>query len=237
MVELLVSGSEDQDQSKSVGETWTEPAGAVFPWLFKSEFERMYHVNAEKFEPFSTHYIVLTGVVTSTGVDLCGANFIFAQLAGWTCPAAITARTTWANNEPPALTRLRGFNSGFLTTSASDAPGTPSSPQEMVRWLHEESGLTWDQLARTLGVSRRSVHAWSGGQRVSGRNLERLSHVYSTINAIPAFSAEDRRHTLFSPRFDMQPNLFDQLVIQARKAVPPRDENALLRRLGIAPAN
>jgi transcriptional regulator with XRE-family HTH domain len=238
MAELLISGPEDQHESKSARDAWTEPAGGLSRRPFMSEVERVYSAYAQQLEPFSTHYVVLTGVLTGTGIDYCGANFIFTQLAGWTCPAAMTVTASKrANNEPAALTRLRGLHSGFLELSADDGPVTPSSPQEMVRWLYEESGLTWDQLARTLGVSRRSVHAWSGGQRVSGRNLERLSNVYSTIYAIAASSAEDRRHTLFSPRSDLQPNLFDQLVIQARKAVPPRDENALLRRLGIAPAN
>jgi hypothetical protein len=247
MTELLVSDPENQDESTSVREAWTQSvtAGAYVSW---PELERVYHVdplqlqhmyrvNLLNLEPISAQYVVLTNGVMGTGVDYSGARFILAQLAGWTCPAAITAGARrWPDDEPEALRQLRLLHSGF-PRSVVGASAAPSSPQEMIRWLHEESGLTWDQLARTLGVSRRSVHAWAGGQRVSGRNLERLSHVYSTVNAIAASSPEDRRHQLFSPRSDMQPNLFDQLVIQARKAVPPRDENALLRRLGIAPAN
>lgn len=254
MTEVLVSEPENQDNSTSVKEAWTQPVtGAAYVlwpelapvyrpqqpehvyYVNQLQLQHVYDLNPMQLEPISAHYVVLTNGVTATGVDYSGAKFILAQLAGWTCPAAITAAARgWAHDESEALRRLRLLHGGFLE-AVHDAPAAPSSPQEMVRWLHEESGLTWDQLARTLGVSRRSVHAWAGGQRVSGRNLERLSYVYSTINAIDASSAEDRRHTLFSPRSDMQPNLFDQLVIQARKAVPPRDENALLRRLGIAP--
>jgi len=247
MPELLISDPENQDESTSVREAWTQSGeawtqsviapsitGAHVLW---SELERVYHVNPPDWDPISAHYVVLFSGVSGTGVDDSGAKFILTQLAGWTCPAAMTAGARRrADDEPEALKRLRLLHSGFLWPAVG-ASAEPSSPQEMVRWLHEESGLTWDQLGRTLGVSRRSVHAWAAGQRVSGRNLERLSYVYSTINAIAASSAEDRRHTLFSPRSDMQPNLFDQLVIQARKAVPPRDENALLGRLGIAPAN
>ncbi|WP_082958897.1 helix-turn-helix transcriptional regulator [Mycobacterium sp. E3198] len=245
MTDLLVSDPDNRDESTSVAEAWTQsfPARAYVSrpvlehaYRVDPQLQHVYHVNPSELETISPHYVVLVNGVMGTGVDLSGAQFVLCNLAGWTCPAAITAAVPgWADDEPEALRQLRRFH-GFWGP-ALDAPAVPSSPQEMVRWLHEESGLTWDQLARTLGVSRRSVHAWANGQRVSGRNLERLSHVYSTIKEIDASSAEDRRHALFSPRHDMQPNLFDQLVIQARKAVPPRDENALLRRLGIAPAN
>ena len=47
-------------------------------------------------------------------------------------------------------------------------------------------------------------------------------------------SAADRRYALFSPRDNNQPNLFDQLVMHARKAELPQDEQGLARRLGIA---
>ena len=261
--QLVISGPENRDESTLAGEAWTQSVVAPIAtrgYVLRAESENaypmdplqsqrayrmidalqahhVYHVNPPQMQPISPHYIVLTNGVTATGVDYSGAQFICEQLARWTCQAAITAATHrwWVDDEPGALMkRLRHFQGGLLEP-ALDAPLGPSSPQEMVNWLHEESGLTWDQLARTLGVSRRSAHAWANGQRVSGRNLERLSYVYSAIKSIDASSAEDRRHALFSPQTNNQPNLFDQLVIRARKAVPPRDEQALLRRLGIAP--
>ena len=71
------------------------------------------------------------------------------------------------------------------------------------------------------------------GQRVSGRNLERLSNVYFTIKRIPADSPSDRRHALFAPHNGL-PSLFDSLVALALKAGPSPGGMTVARRLGVA---
>jgi transcriptional regulator with XRE-family HTH domain len=45
---------------------------------------------------------------------------------------------------------------------------------DSVRSIYERSGLTWEQLARLFGVSRRAVHSWASGSRVSARHLEAI---------------------------------------------------------------
>lgn len=221
MTQVLASDQENQHEPTPAGEAWTEPAAGAAPPFWQQYEHARCHSG-------------LAAAIAVTGLDHRGAEFILGMLAGWTCPPAMTTGPRAGPEEnSQALASLRDYRGGYLVP-AHDEPAAPSNPQEMVRWLYEESGLTWDQLARILGVSRRSVHAWANGQRVSGRNLERLSHVSSTIRAIEADSAVARRHALFSPRSNKQPNLFDELVIQARKATPPQDEDAFLRRLGIA---
>src|SRR5262245_36297225 len=42
------------------------------------------------------------------------------------------------------------------------APRGPTQ-RSAVRSLHDSSGLTWEQLARLFGVSRRAVHNWANG--------------------------------------------------------------------------
>src|SRR6266542_2454198 len=71
---------------------------------------------------------------------------------------------------------------GGLTDSSSN--GTVSVPQQTepsikrpsvalsVRHLYEASGLTWEQLARLFGVSRRAVHNWANGGRMTARHVE-----------------------------------------------------------------
>jgi transcriptional regulator with XRE-family HTH domain len=175
----------------------------------------------------------LAAVAGATGLDNCGAEFILRMFGGWTsAPFTAPSSAHRGVDATQALALLRASRGGL--TLVARRQSEPLTPQEMVRWLYAESGLTWDQLSRILGVSRRSVHAWANGQRVSGANLERLSQVHVSIKRIDADSPIARRHTLFSPQ-DNMPNLFDRLVIHARKAEVPRDEHALLRRLGIAP--
>jgi transcriptional regulator with XRE-family HTH domain len=67
-----------------------------------------------------------------------------------------------------------------------------------IRQLRDRSGLTWDQLARLFGVSRRAVHLWAAGGRMNSRNLEFLGLVERLVNNVPASTPEERRALLFS---------------------------------------
>ena len=163
--------------------------------------------------------------VDTTGLDTSGIKDLLSRMAGWTSSQSTT--------EAPSIRRLRTLSGGLLP-ALERYRSEPASSQEMALWLHNESGLTWDQLARTLGVSRRSLHAWAAGQRVNGANLERLSTVYRTIRAIGANSPESMRHLLFAPRL-AAPSMFDDLVARARKAAPASGGVSVAERMGVAP--
>lgn len=89
-----------------------------------------------------------------------------------------------------------------------------TDPAAKINWLHEESGLTWDQLSRALGVSRRSVHLWASGRKLSASNLERLTQVYGVVRELPWSTSSDRLRELFRYREGM-PSLYDELVAGA----------------------
>ncbi len=98
---------------------------------------------------------------------------------------------------------------GGLTDSSSN--GTVSVPQQTepsikrpsvalsVRHLYEASGLTWEQLARLFGVSRRAVHNWANGGRMTARHVEILSGLLRRIHGLAAALPADRRDLLLSP--------------------------------------
>lgn len=71
-----------------------------------------------------------------------------------------------------------GTTSGWLHTA-----GPPPS-QSVVAELRSRTQLTWAQLARALGVQRRSLHFWARGERPSAANLERLMGILGIIRAI-----------------------------------------------------
>lgn len=55
---------------------------------------------------------------------------------------------------------------------------------EEIVWVKERSGLTWDQLGKVFGVSRRAVHMWANGGRMSESNslwLQEVSEVVRTL--------------------------------------------------------
>src|SRR5437773_7099854 len=78
----------------------------------------------------------------------------------------------------------------------------------IVRDLHTKSGLTWEQLGRLLGVSRRAVHLWAAGGRVNSRHLELLTQLRGIIDELPAANASQRRALIFQAR-QAEPSIFD----------------------------
>lgn len=132
-----------------------------------------------------------------------------------TCPSARSASDTIAagslmrawtgddsSSERPAPTHLPVQMDWYsVTTAAVPAAATTdqTSTSSQIRELYALSGLTWEQLARLFGVSRRAVHAWAAGQRVSAVNAERISHVLSAVRQLDAGSPDGRRALLFQP--------------------------------------
>lgn len=83
----------------------------------------------------------------------------------------------------------------------------------IVRDLHAKSGLTWEQLGRLLGVSRRAVHLWAAGGRVNSRHLELLAQLRGVIDNLPAENASQRRMLIFQAR-QAEPSIFDTFLRQ-----------------------
>lgn len=79
-------------------------------------------------------------------------------------------------------------------TPASNFP----SPAESVRQLRAETNLTWDQLARLFGVSRRAVHHWASGGRMNSANEEHLAQIRESVRRLPANNPAERRSLLLS---------------------------------------
>lgn len=81
------------------------------------------------------------------------------------------------------------------SASTTAVPGGVQSTRDRVEQLRTLSGLTTDQVARLMGVSRRSVHNWLGGGPMAAGNEERLAQLLDVMHRIPG-SAQDRRARL-----------------------------------------
>lgn len=92
----------------------------------------------------------------------------------------------------------------FLPEGSHDRDSTQAvdEPNELTRvainQLKRLSGLTWDQLGRVFGVSRRSLHLWASGKPLSASNEERLHQVLETIKLIDRGTAGQNRSILLS---------------------------------------
>ncbi|MCY3643990.1 MAG: hypothetical protein OXG41_10445 [Acidimicrobiaceae bacterium] len=101
---------------------------------------------------------------------------------------------------------------GSLTRGIDDDPHPKPVASSRVRQLKEDSALTWDQLRRLFGVSRRALHMWAGGAQMNSRNQERLAYLERIVSALGATPLE-RRDTLLSSREGGGRSIFQQLTL------------------------
>jgi hypothetical protein len=64
------------------------------------------------------------------------------------------------------------------------------SDREEISWIKESSGLTWDQLGKVFGVSRRAVHMWANGGRLNESNARRVREFSAIVRSIQAESPD-----------------------------------------------
>ena len=73
-----------------------------------------------------------------------------------------------------------------------------TSEYELVRWIKDQSGLTWEQIARAFDVSRRAVHLWANGGRVSAGNAEAIQSFAALVRGASSATLDETRNALLS---------------------------------------
>ncbi len=73
------------------------------------------------------------------------------------------------------------------------------SERDDVRWLHETSGLTWEQLGRLFGVSRRTVHLWANGSGMNAANSEAFYELVALVRSADGATPAEHRAALLRP--------------------------------------
>lgn len=87
------------------------------------------------------------------------------------------------------------------TTAGTTVDSTRSAGAALGE-LRRLSGLTWDQLSRVFGVSRRSLHFWASGKAMAATNEEHLQRLLVVVRRIDRGSASANRAALFGARED-----------------------------------
>lgn len=187
-----------------------------------------------------------TQETSSSNSRLAEAALGLAALAGTLLVPGTTQAVT-----PPAPTRILDY--GWTTQSSSRGGGirpavwsgaqtaTPQSEKadeseaqtsEQLKWLHAESGLTWDQISRVIGVSRRAIHLWAGGARVTPANVQRVATLAGVIRDLPESNPQARLSRLFAPRAGRM-SLYDELLASNRSTAQGEHVTEPKRALGI----
>jgi hypothetical protein len=65
--------------------------------------------------------------------------------------------------------------------------------------LRRLTGLTWEDLAHLMSVTRRTLHLWSNGQPINTPNEKRLRDLLSALRTLDQGTARENRALLMSP--------------------------------------
>jgi DNA-binding transcriptional regulator YiaG len=96
--------------------------------------------------------------------------------------------------------RTSGYNTfRFLRASNRTSEASLSSALELAR-VREISGMTWDQIAKLFGVSRRAVHHWASGDNMNAHNYEFLAAIGSTLDQLSGDGPAEKKAQLFQTR-------------------------------------
>jgi len=93
-------------------------------------------------------------------------------------------------------------------TSSLDSKARRHSTQassEAISELRRLSGLTWTQLAKVFGVSRRSLHFWASGEKLNAPNEERLRRILALVRRADRGTARTNREILLQDRQGIVP--------------------------------
>lgn len=106
-------------------------------------------------------------------------------------------------------------------------PDEPRWGAEVVTEIRQRSGLTWEQIARLVGVARRSLHLWAKGRSISAPNADRLRQVLALVRSVDTGDPKTTKDRLLTPS-DHGQSLFEAFTVErgtreARaKRRPPR---------------
>jgi DNA-binding transcriptional regulator YiaG len=142
--------------------------------------------------------LALYGLLSGTTTTAPLAEPQVRYIGSWTS----TARTMGAGaGEQRRPTDVVAQADPAAVAAEADARTGRTIQAAEVRWLREASGLTWEQMGRLFGVSRRAVHLWANGGRMNATNAELLGRLVALVRELPG-GPDRRRAALLAPTAD-----------------------------------
>lgn len=75
------------------------------------------------------------------------------------------------------------YSHPYLQPAAREEDMRPAA-QRILREIRQSSALTWEHLAKILGVTRRSLHNWANGHNVESENQRKLAELKERIDRL-----------------------------------------------------
>jgi DNA-binding XRE family transcriptional regulator len=141
--------------------------------------------------------------VLMTSVALASCLSGTTTVAPWRDVTTVTslispARTTRGELAPTQSETDSRPDETIATAVASASASELLADEQEIRWVKEHSGLTWDQLGKVFGVSRRSVHLWANGGRMNQANATALREFAAAVRAVQGSSPDSTRAALLA---------------------------------------
>lgn len=141
-----------------------------------------------------------------------------AVLAGFLLISPIGTSSAGALKDASVRRAGDGTGAGGFVTIPEEASGTAAE----VLGLRERSGWTWSELAQVLGVSRRAVHSWATGSRLTPAHAARLRRVSEVVDSKWRGDGPGTRLALATP--DATGMSAFQRLVRAARPVSQRPE-------------
>jgi transcriptional regulator with XRE-family HTH domain len=97
---------------------------------------------------------------------------------------------------------IESGNYGHYRRGTSTGVFAAISAASAISELRRLTGFTWEQLARLVGVSRRSLHFWANGKEMAAANEERLWRILAVVRTVDCGSPAANRAWLLSTLSD-----------------------------------
>lgn len=134
---------------------------------------------------------------TSAGGPMLKRQVREPVLLGW---MLVRLGTSTACAPPPDVVARAQRPSEQTTAGTPVVLGAP--PGAAIAELRRLSGLTWCQLARLIGVSRRALHFWASGKPMAPSNEEHLQRLLAVVRKADRGSASANRTAILSAHDD-----------------------------------
>lgn len=121
---------------------------------------------------------------------LTAVGFFFALGGSPTSANAVAAALT--SDSTSAKPRM-------MAPTLEEAQGGTEASGGKIAEARRLSGLTWEQLADAMGVTRRTLHLWANGRPIGAANEERLARLLGALRVVDRGTARANRLAIMSP--------------------------------------
>jgi transcriptional regulator with XRE-family HTH domain len=110
------------------------------------------------------------------------------------------AMTLPAGTPPALVPSQRETTSYWVWTGANpDAVEAQFYLGGALKEIKDLSGLSWQQIADALGVTRRSLHHWLNGSRINDAHTVRIGQLRNLVDEIAGMPPQEARSFLAAP--------------------------------------